>query len=59
MGRVGVLYRPEDVRVAVPSLCIEWIGVPGSGFGPWQNGIAFPSTRSFIDLQLFSPGLRQ
>src|SRR5208283_704836 len=38
---------------------VEWIGVPGSGFGPWQNGIEFPSARSFIDPQLFSSGLRQ
>jgi hypothetical protein len=33
--------------------------MPESGFGPWQNGIEFPSVCSFIDLQLFSPGLRQ
>src|SRR5271157_3141220 len=42
-----------------PSDGVECTGVPGSGFGPWQNGIEFPSTRSFIDPQLFSSGLRQ
>ena len=52
-----LLQRTEDVRMAIP--CVGRggnFGLPGSGFGAAQTGIAASPSRLFIDSQFFALG---